>query len=112
MADDYASYALSQRAAGASPASSSRAPSSSVSTIPTGTTIPVFAREYVRSVLAWGKPLMRAAFAREAEDRAPGLLAEFLQTLEECVADAPDRFRRDYIEALVIGRKANGKGPA
>ncbi len=68
----------------------------------------VFAREYVRSVLAWGEPLMRRAFAREGEDRAPALLADFLQTLEERVADAPDRYRRDYIEALVICRKADG----
>jgi hypothetical protein len=68
----------------------------------------VFAREYVRSVLAWGEPLMRSAFAREGADRAPALLADFLRTLEERVADAPDRFRRDYIEALVICRKADG----
>jgi hypothetical protein len=68
----------------------------------------VFARQYVRSVLAWGEPLMRSAFAREGEDRAPALLADFLQTLEERVADAPDRYRRDYIEALVICRKADG----
>jgi SAM-dependent methyltransferase len=67
----------------------------------------VFAREYVRSVLAWGEPLMRSAFAREGEDRAPGLLADFLRTLEDRVAGAPDRYRRDYIEALVICRKAD-----
>jgi hypothetical protein len=68
----------------------------------------VFARDYVRSVLAWGEPLMRRAFAREGEDRAGGLLADFLGELEERVAEAPDRYRRDYIEALVICRKANG----
>jgi hypothetical protein len=67
----------------------------------------VFAREYVRSVLAWGAPLMRSAFAREGEDRAPGLLGDFLRALQERVADAPDRYRRDYIEALVICRKAD-----
>jgi hypothetical protein len=71
----------------------------------------VFAREYVRSVLAWGEPLMRSAFAREGTDRAPGLLADFLRTLEERVADDPDRYRRDYIEALVICRKADGVEP-
>jgi len=65
----------------------------------------VFARQYVRSVLAWGEPLMRSAFAREGEDRAPALLADFLRTLEDRVADAPDRYRRDYIEALLICRK-------
>ena len=68
----------------------------------------VFARGYVSSVLAWGGPLLHRAFAREGEDRAPGLLADFVQTLEERVADAPDRFRWDYIEALVICRKAEG----
>ena len=68
----------------------------------------VFAREYVRSVLAWGEPLMRGAFAREGEDRVPGLLADFLRALEERVSEAPDRYRRDYIEALVICRKADG----
>ena len=66
----------------------------------------VFAREYVRSALAWGEPLMRSAFAREGEERVAGLLADFLRALEERVADDPDRFRRDYVEALVICRKA------
>jgi hypothetical protein len=68
----------------------------------------VFARGYVRSVTAWGGPLLLRAFALEREDRAPGLLAEFLAELEERVAEAQDRYRRDYIEALVICRKANG----
>jgi hypothetical protein len=67
----------------------------------------VFAREYVRSVLAWGEPLMRSAFAREGEDRAPGLLGDFLRALEDRVADDPDRYRWDYIEALVSCRKAD-----
>ena len=67
----------------------------------------VFAREYVRSALAWGEPLMRSAFAREGEERVAGLLADFLRALEERVADDPDRFRRDYVEALVICRKAD-----
>jgi SAM-dependent methyltransferase len=68
----------------------------------------VFARGYVRSVTAWGGPLLLRAFAREGEDRAPGLLADFLGELEERVADAPDRYRWDYIEALVICRKLDG----
>jgi hypothetical protein len=68
----------------------------------------VFARDYVRSALAWGEPLMRRAFAREGDDRVPALLADFLRALEERVADAPGRYRRDYIEALVICRKADG----
>ena len=68
----------------------------------------MFARDYVRSVLAWGGPLLHRAFAREGEDRAPGLLAAFLEELEERVADAPERYRWDYIEALVICRKTDG----
>jgi hypothetical protein len=70
----------------------------------------LFARAYVRSVTAWGAPLFLRAFAREGEGRAPGLLADFLAELEERVADAPDRYRWDYIEALVICRKADGTG--
>jgi hypothetical protein len=70
----------------------------------------VFARDYVRTVTAWGGPLLLRAFAREGEDRASGLVADFLGELEERVADAPDRYRWDYIEALVICRKADGTG--
>ena len=54
---------------------------------------------------AWGGPLLLRAFAREGNNRAPGLLADFLGALEERVADDPDRYRWDYIEALVICRK-------
>jgi hypothetical protein len=68
----------------------------------------VFARGYVRSVAAWGGPLLLRALAREGEDRAHSLLADFLGELEERVADAPDRYRWDYIEALVICRKVDG----
>jgi len=66
----------------------------------------VFARDYVQSVTAWGGPLLLRAFAREGEARAAGLLADFLGELEERVAAAPDRYRWDYVEALVICRKA------
>jgi hypothetical protein len=66
----------------------------------------VFARDYVQSVTAWGGPLLLRAFAREGEARAAGLLADFLGELEERVAEAPDRYRWDYVEALVICRKA------
>jgi hypothetical protein len=66
----------------------------------------VFAREYVQSVLAWGEPLLLRALAREGEAGAAGLLAEFLGELQERVADAPERYRWDYVEALVICRKA------
>jgi hypothetical protein len=67
----------------------------------------VFARDYVRSVSAWGGPLLLRAFAREGEARAAGLLADFLAELEERVEKAPDRYRWDYIEALVICRKGS-----
>ncbi|MGA8548290.1 MAG: hypothetical protein WB785_23970, partial [Mycobacterium sp.] len=66
----------------------------------------VFAREYVLSVAAWGGPLLLRAFAHEGEARAAGLLADFFEELQERVVDAPDRYRWDYIEALVICRKA------
>jgi SAM-dependent methyltransferase len=70
----------------------------------------VFARGYVRSVTAWGGPLLLHAFAREGPDRAPGLVAAFLGELEERVADVPERYRWDYIEALLICRKAETTG--
>ncbi len=69
-----------------------------------------FARNYVRSVSAWGGPLFLRAFAREGEDQAASLLAAFLGELEERVADTPDRYRWDYVEALLICRKADGTG--
>ena len=55
----------------------------------------MFARGYVRSVTAWGEPLLLRAFALEGGERARSLLAEFLAELEERVAVNPDRFRRD-----------------
>ena len=69
-----------------------------------------FARTYVRSVSAWGGPLFLRAFAREGEDQAASLLAAFLGELEARVADTPDRYRWDYVEALLICRKADGTG--
>lgn len=70
----------------------------------------VFARSYVRSVTAWGEPLLLRAFERDGEERAPGLLAQFLAELEERVAADPDRYRWDYIEALVMCRKSDSTG--
>jgi hypothetical protein len=70
----------------------------------------VFARDYVQSVTAWGGPLLLRAFAREGEARAAGLLADFLGELEQRVAEAPDRYRWDYVEALIICRKASHAG--
>ena len=57
---------------------------------------------------AWGSPLLLRAFAREGQDRAHGLLADFLAELEALVAEVPNRYRWDYIEALVICRKVDG----
>ena len=70
----------------------------------------VFARDYVQSVTAWGGPLLLRAFSHEGEARAVGLLADFLGELEERVAEASDRYRWDYVEALVICRKASDVG--
>ena len=70
----------------------------------------VFAREYVQSVTVWGGPLLLRAFAREGQARAAGLLTDFLGELEQRVAHAPDRYRWDYVEALVICRKASDAG--
>jgi hypothetical protein len=67
----------------------------------------VFARDYVKSVTAWGGPLLLRAFAHEGDPRAAGLLADFLGELEGRVAEAPDRYRWDYVEALIICRKAS-----
>ncbi len=67
----------------------------------------MFARDYVKSVTAWGGPLLLRAFALEGEARAAGLLSDFLGELEVRVAKAPDRYRWDYIEALVVCRKAS-----
>lgn len=67
----------------------------------------VFARDYVQSVTAWGGPLLLRAFMHEGETRAAGLLDEFLAELQERVAGTPDRYRWDYVEALVICRKAD-----
>ncbi len=65
----------------------------------------IFADRYVRSVAAWGGPLFRRAFALSYPDQADALLAAFLAELEECVRRDTDRYRWDYIEALVVCRK-------
>ena len=70
----------------------------------------MFARNYVQSVTAWGGPLLLRAFGREGAAPAAGLLADFLGELEERVATAPDRYRWDYVEALVICQKASEPG--
>ncbi|OBJ83140.1 hypothetical protein A5640_18815 [Mycobacterium asiaticum] len=65
----------------------------------------VFARDYVKSITAWGGPLFLRAFARETGMRAADLLADFFGELEGRVADDPERYRWDYVEALLICRK-------
>ena len=71
----------------------------------------MFARDYVRSVTAWGGPLLLRAFAREGEDRAPRSPRRLpAQSSRSASRHAPDRYRWDYIEALVICRKADGHG--
>ena len=94
-----------RRAVETSTASSSRAPSSSASTTRTGTTIRRVRARLRSERDRMGAPLFLRAFALEGEGRATGLLADFLAELEERVADDPDRYQRDYIEALVICRK-------
>jgi len=69
-----------------------------------------FARSYVRSASAWGGPIFLRAFEREGEDRAPELLDAFLAELEERITDAPDRYRWDYVEALIVCRKVEAGG--
>ena len=70
----------------------------------------VFARSYVQSASAWGGPIFLRAFEREGEDRAPALLDAFLAELEERIAEAPDRYRWDYVEALIVCRKGEAGG--
>jgi hypothetical protein len=65
----------------------------------------VFAEEFMRSCLAWGRPLFEAAFAREGDGGAHHL-DDFLAEVRARVAAAPDRHRWDYLEALVVCRKA------
>jgi len=66
-----------------------------------------FARAYVSSVAAWGRPLFLRAFSEEGPDHGPALLADFLDELEERVRRDPERYRWDYLEALIVCRKLN-----
>ena len=66
----------------------------------------VFARSYVRSARAWGGLIFLRAFEREGDAaRASRLLDAFLAELEQRVAEAPARYRWDYVEALIVCRK-------
>jgi hypothetical protein len=71
-----------------------------------------FARAYVRSVTAWGGPLFLRAFSQEGPDKGPALLAEFMDELQQRVVRDPERYRWDYLEALVVCRKVNPEEPA
>ena len=66
----------------------------------------VFARSYVGSASAWGGPIFLRAFERERDGRrASGLLDAFLAELKQRIAEAPARYRWDYVEALIVCRK-------
>lgn len=67
-----------------------------------------FAERYVRSCLAWGRPLFVSAFAREDADAAEDLLGAFTAELERRAAAEPERFRWDYTQALVVCRQPRG----
>lgn len=66
-----------------------------------------FARDYVRSVAAWGGPLFLRAFSQEGPDKGPALLAEFIDELQQRVVRDPERYRWDYLEALIVCRKVS-----
>lgn len=66
-----------------------------------------FARAYVHSVAAWGEPLFLHAFSLEGPGQGPPLLAQFMHELEGRVASDPERYRWDYLEALIVCRKVS-----
>jgi hypothetical protein len=66
-----------------------------------------FARDYVCSVAAWGGPLFLRAFSQEGPDKGPALLAEFIDELQQRVVRDPERYRWDYLEALIVCRKVS-----
>jgi hypothetical protein len=68
-----------------------------------------FARGYVRSVTAWGRPLLLRAFAGEAR-AAPGSPRRLPRRARGARRGYPRRYRWDYLEALVICRKVDGSG--
>ena len=69
-----------------------------------------FAAAYVRSVAAWGGPLLARAFALSDEARADALVDEFLAELAQRVASDPARYRQDYTQALIVCRKVEDAG--
>ena len=78
-----------------------------------------FAKEYVRSAMSWGRPILLAAFSRENERivggevhkaaHAQALLDRFILALESRVAAKthinPNTYRNDYLQALIVCRR-------
>jgi hypothetical protein len=65
----------------------------------------VFAETYVRSVEAWGGPLFARALSVEGAGTSAELLQDLHDGLVSRVADDPQRYRRDYHQALIVCRK-------
>ena len=65
----------------------------------------VFAENYVRSVEAWGGPLFARALSIEGADASAELLQDLHDGLVSRVAGDPQRYRRDYHQALIVCRK-------
>ncbi len=65
----------------------------------------VFAENYVRSVEAWGGPLFARALGLEGVGESAELLQDLHDALVSRVAGDPQRYRRDYHEALIVCRK-------
>ena len=65
----------------------------------------VFAEAYVRSVEAWGRPLFARALGIEGAAESARLLQDLHDELVSRVADDPQRYRRDYHQALIVCRK-------
>ena len=65
----------------------------------------VFAENYVRSVEAWGGPLFARALALEGPGESAELLRDLHDELVSRVAADPQRYRRDYHQALIVCRK-------
>ena len=68
----------------------------------------VFAENYVRSVEAWGRPLFARALGVEGAVESAQLLQDLHDELVSRVAGDPQRYRRDYHQALIVCRKERG----
>ena len=65
----------------------------------------VFAENYVRSVEAWGGQLFARALGIEGAGGSAELLQDLHDGLVSRVAGDPQRYRRDYRQALIVCRK-------